>query len=165
MTGRRTPALLALAGLALGAVAVGVARAAGHALSWPVALAGGLVLGVAAALAVVLPGDDPAPVPPDVPAAPAVAGTFGDLARLRLVVEADVRDPARFEGRLRPRLTGLAVERLWLRHRLDWRTDEGRAAALALLGPELTALLTAPPGTLQPDPGTLLRWTRELEDL
>ena len=157
--------LALLGGLALGAVVVAVGRAAGFAVPWPVALLAGLAVGAGAVLALTLPPDDPLPAAPPVPAAHAGSTAFGDLGSLWFLVEADAQAPARFEVRLRPRLTALAVERLWQRHRLDWRTDAGRAAALPLLGPGLTDLLTAPPHTLRLDPPALQRWVSELEDL
>jgi hypothetical protein len=80
-------------------------------------------------------------------------------------MDAASRDPERFENRLRPRLAALAVELLWQRHALDWRTAEGRAAAAGLLGPATTALLTAPRGALTPTPATVSRWLDELEAL
>ena len=157
--------LALLGGLLAGAAVVGVGHAAGFAVPWAIALPAGLAAGAGTLLARTLPPDDPPPAAPSLPAPPGGPAAFGDLASLRFLVETDAKAPARFETRLRPRLTDLAVERLWQRHRLDWRTDAGRAAALPLLGPGLTALLTAPPLTLRLDPPTLLDWLRELEDL
>lgn len=153
------------AGAALGAVLTGVARVAGYSYPWQVTVPAGLVAGVLIACARLLPEADPVVTAAERRGSPPASASFGDLGALRIVVEMDSRDPDRFETRLRPRLTALAAERLWQRHRLDWRTDDGRAAALPLLGPDLVELLTAPPRTLRPSPATLNRWTRALEEL
>lgn len=158
-------ALAIAAGLALGGLATVIGRAAGFAVPWQVTLPAGLVAGVLVAGARWLPAADPQQAGPGRRAAPAASASFGDLGALRFAVEMDSRDPDRFETRLRRRLTDLAVERIWQRHRLDWRTDAGRAAATPLLAPDLLDLLTAPPHTLRPTPSTLTRWTRALEDI
>lgn len=167
MSARVAAVLAVLAGLALGAVAAVVGTLVGADVPWMVTVPAGLATGALTAAALRLPTADPAPAPAPAPAqtAPASTVSFGDLGTLRFSVEQDSRDPDRFETRLRPRLTALVVERLWQRHRLDWRTGPGRAAALDLLPADLAALLTAPPHTLRLTPQTLTRWTRALEDL
>lgn len=164
MTGRFAVAL-AVVGAALGVLAALIAHAVGAGMPWPVPVVAGLVAGALVAAALRLPTADPELPDPSGPPAAATTTSFGDLGSLRFGVEQDSRDPDRFETRLRPRLAALAVERLWQRHRLDWRTDGGRAAATDVLGPDLLALLTAPPHTLRLTPQTLTRWTRALEDL
>lgn len=154
-----------LAGLLAGLLAVLLAHLAGFALPPAVALPAGLVAGLLGAAGAWLPGVDPAPTVPAVPREPSAATSFGDLGTLRFAVETDSRDPDRFETRLRPRLTALTVERLWQRRRIDWRTEEGQAAARQVLTPALLDLLTAPPHALRSTPQTLVRWTRDLEDL
>jgi hypothetical protein len=161
----RWSALTVVAGAALGALVLVVARLAGFALSPAVVLLAGTTAGLLGAVGAQLPGSDPVPTVPKVPATRPASTSFGDLGTLRFAVETDSRDADRFENRLRPRLTALTVERLWQRHGLDWRTDAGRAAARGVLPPTLLELLTAPPHTLRSTPQTLLRWTRELEDL
>lgn len=161
----RLVAGLALAGAALGAVATAIAHAVGAQVPWAVPVVAGLVAGALLAVAVRLPNADPELPAPNGPAPVAATTSFGDLGSLRFTVEQDSRDADRFETRLRPRLAALAVEQLWQRHRLDWRTDAGRAAATPILGDDLLALLTGPPHTLRLTPQTLTRWTRALEDL
>jgi hypothetical protein len=157
--------LLPLAGAVLGLAAVGVAHAgAGLDLPWAVPVVAGLAVGLLAAVGALLPGTDPAPAAALAPEHPSTAA-FGDLGALRFAVDQDSRDPERFETRMRPRLTALAVERLWQRRGLDWRTEAGRAAALAVLTPDLVALLTAPPHALALTPRALDRWIRDLEAL
>jgi hypothetical protein len=152
-------------GVALGALVVGVARLSGFALSWPIGLLTGLSVACLVVLGVRLPSADPVPPAPAARPTPPAASSFGDLTALRALVEAGAQDPYRFEARLRPRLVAVVTERLWQHHGLDWRTETGRAAALLLLGPGATALLTAPPGSLPLTPDTLTSWTRELEAL
>jgi hypothetical protein len=158
-------ALLVLAGGALGVVGALAARlGGGPVLPWAVPVAAGLALGLLAAAALALPPADPVAAL-DAPPEPNRTTAFGDLAGLRFAVEQDSRDADRFETRLRPRLAALAVERLRLHHGLDWRAEQDRAAALPLLGPDLAALLTAPPHALRLTPQALARWTRDLEAL
>lgn len=162
----RTVTLAALlGGAALGAVVTGIARLAGYALPLVVAVPAGLAAGALVALGTRLPGTDPVPSLPAATERPSATASFGDLGSLRFAVETDSRDADRFEVRLRPRLVSLTVERLWQRRGLDWRTAAGQAAARDVLGPALLDLLTAPPHTLRSTPQTLLRWTRDLEDL
>jgi hypothetical protein len=165
VSGRARVVLLPLAGAVLGLAAVGLAHV-GAGLDLPVAVPvlAGLGVGLLAAVAGRLPGTDPVPAAAEAPGRSGSAA-FGDLGALRFAVDQDSRDRERFETRLRPRLTALVVERLWQRHGLDWRTDAGRAAALDVLPPDLVALLTAPPRTLQLTPRSLDRWTRDLEAL
>ena len=164
MTGRSV-ALLAVVGAARGVLATLIAHAVGARMSWPVPVVAGLVAGALVAAALRLPTADPELPDANGPPGAATTTSFGDLGALRFTVEQDSRDADRFETRLRPRLIALAVERRWQRHRLDWRSDAGRAAATDVLGPDLLALLTAPPHTLRLTPQTLTRWTRALEDL
>jgi hypothetical protein len=163
--GRWAAAATIAGALGVGALVLGIARVSGFALSWPIALLTGLATAGIVVLGLGLPTADPVPpAPADRPTPPA-RSSFGDLTGLRAMVEADAQDPYRFETRLRPRLVAVATERLWQHHGLDWRTEEGRAAALPLLGPGVAALLTAPPGSLPLTPDTLTSWTRELEAL
>ena len=165
MSRRARTVFLPLAGALLGLAAVGVAHVgAGLDLPLAVPVLAGLGIGLLAAVADRLPGTDPVPAAPEPPTRAGTAA-FGDLGALRFTVDQDSRDAERFENRLRPRLTALAVERLWQRRGLDWRTDAGRAAALAVLPPDLVALLTAPPHALQLTPRSLDRWIHALEDL
>jgi hypothetical protein len=165
VSGRVTTALAGGVGAAVGAGATLVARTVGADVPWSLPVVAGLVAGVLLALALHLPNADPDVTAPLRPAVPATTASFGDLGGLRFTVEQDSRDAHRFETRLRPRLTGLVVERLWQRHRLDWRAQTDRAAATQLLSPDLLALLTAPPQALRLSPKALARWTRDLENL
>jgi len=165
VTGRWTTAGVAAGALALGGASVGVGRLAGRDLSWPIGLLIGLVVGAVVLVGLRLPEVDPVPPAPPARPDPPASTAFGDLTSLVRLVEADARDPQRFEARLRPRLTAVATERLFQHHGIDWRTDAGRAAAATVLGPGTTALLTAPPGTLRLTPQTLTSWIRELEAL
>ena len=63
------------------------------------------------------------------------------------------------------RLVAIATERLWQHHGIDWRTGPGRDAAVPVLGPGVTSLLTDPPGSLRLTPANLTSWIRELEAL
>lgn len=165
MTRRRETALAVGAGLLGGIVTVLAGRGIGFAVPWAVGLVAGLALGVLAAAFLRLPLADPPPDPPAAPRSRPGTVSFGDLGALRFTVEQDSRDPDRFETRLRPRLCALAAERLAQRHGIDWRTGPGREAALPLLGPDLTRLLTAPPHTLRATPQSLARWVADLEAL
>ena len=163
---RRAAAVLAiLVGAALGAAAGWIGSAAHADVPWGVTVPAGLSCGALLAVLFWLPGADPVVAPPDVPAPPTEIATFGDLPGLRFTVEQASRDQDRFETRLRPRLASLVTELLWQRHRVDWRTGSGRAAAMDLLSPDLLALLTAPPRSLRVTPKSLTRWMRELEEL
>jgi hypothetical protein len=162
---RARAVLLPVAGALLGLAAVGIAHAgAGVDLPVLVPVLAGLGAGLLAAVARELPTADPVPATGDAPARTSSAA-FGDLGALRFAVDQDSRDAERFETRLRPRLAALAVERLWQRRGLDWRSDAGRAAALDVLPPDLVALLTAPPHTLRLTPRSLDSWIRDLEAL
>ncbi|MGY1857648.1 hypothetical protein [Modestobacter sp. SYSU DS0290] len=165
MSPRGAAALAGSGGAAIGLLAVLVGRLSGWALSLPVALAAGVAGGLLLLAGSRLSTADPAPELAVDPPEAATAASFGDLASLRFAVEQDSRDPRRFETRLRPRLVALATDRLWLRHGLDWRTPEGRAAATPLLGPALLALLVAPPHSLRSTPQAISDWTRDLEAL
>lgn len=165
MSERTAAVLWLVAGVLAGAVASLVGPAAEYNAPWAVTLPAGAVAGVLVAALRRLPVDDPQAERPEPRPAPSVSAAFGDLASLQVTVKQDCRDADRFESRLRPRLTALVVERLWQRHRLDWRTDAGRAAALAVLRPALVDLLTAPPRSLRPTPQTLRHWMADLEDL
>jgi hypothetical protein len=162
---RRLLVLFPLLGAAGGVVAHQVLRVSGVDVPWAVAVLAGLAVGLLAGAGRLFPtADDGALAPRDESVVPASAG-LGDLGSLTFTVDAASRDPERFENRLRPRLAALAVELLWQRHAVDWRTPEGRAAAAGLLGPATTELLTAPRGALTPTPATVNRWLDELEAL
>src|SRR4051812_35857894 len=163
---RRTAAAFAvLAGAAAGAAAALIGAAAHADVPWFVTVPAGLSLGALVAALFWLPSTDPVVAPPEAPDVPTEIASFGDLPGLRFTVEQASRDQDRFETRLRPRLSSLVAELLWQRHRLDWRTDPGRASAMDLLSPELLALMTAPPHSLRVTPKSLTRWIRELEEL
>jgi len=146
-------------------VAALIGRAAHADVPWGVTVPAGLALGALCGALFWLPSADPLVLPPDTPDAPTEISSFGDLPGLRFTVEQASRDPDRFETRVRPRLTALVTESLWQRHRVDWRTDSGRATAMGMLSPDLVALLTAPSRSLRLTPKTLTRWLRELEEL
>jgi hypothetical protein len=165
MSGRAAAGLAVLAGAALGAAAAWIGAAAHADVPWVVTVPAGLSLGALLAALFWLPSADPVTVPPEVPAAPTEIASFGDLPGLRFTVEQAGRDQDRFETRLRPKLASLVTELLWQRHRVDWRTEPGRTAAMDMLSPELVALLTAPQRSLRVTPKTLTRWLRELEEL
>lgn len=165
MSERRILGLWLLAGALAGAAATLAGPLGGYTAPWAVTLPAGLVAGGLAAVLRRLPVEDPMLVLPTPPGRSSVTASFGDLAGLQVTVKQDCLDAGRFESRLRPRLTALAVERLWQHHRLDWRTDAGQAAAREVLSPALVELLTAAPRSLQPTPRTLRRWTADLEDL
>ncbi|WP_299959750.1 hypothetical protein [uncultured Modestobacter sp.] len=155
-----------LAGALAGVAVLLVAHATGTDLPATVAVPAGLVAGALLALALRLPTTDPAPPEPaPAPRAGSADAGLGDLGSLVFTLDAASRDADRFEVRVRPRLTALAVDRLWHAHGLDWHTPAGRAAAEPLLGPHTRALLTAPPGTLRLTPAALQDWTEELESL
>lgn len=151
--------------MAVGVVAAVIGNVAHADVPWGVTLPAGLALGALCAALYWLPTADPVVVPPEAREVPTEIASFGDLPGLRFTVEQAGRDPERFETRLRPRLSSLVTEVLWQRHRVDWRTDSGRAAALEMLPPDLVALLTAPPRSLRVTPKTLSRWLRQLEEL
>ncbi|MGY1843548.1 hypothetical protein [Modestobacter sp. SYSU DS0875] len=165
MSPRLTAALAVAGGAAVGVLAIVIGRLSGWALSIPVALVAGVAGGLLVLAGSRVSATDPVTELSADPPEAATAASFGDLASLRFAVEQDSRDPRRFETRLRPRLVALATDRLWLRHGLDWRTAEGRAAATPLLGPALLALLVAPPYSLRSTPQAISDWTRDLEAL
>jgi hypothetical protein len=152
-------------GAVLGAAAVPLARLAGLVLPWQVAVPAGLAAGLLVGLAPALPTPAAGVLEPPDDRAPATGSSLADLGALHFAVQTAGRDPDRFEYRLRPRLCELAVDRLWLRHRLDWRSEADRPAAREALGPTLCALLTAPPHGLRLTPRTLAAWLDELENL
>jgi hypothetical protein len=163
---RTSAGVVAVVGGAAAGVCAALVGSAAHAdVPWAVTLAAGVALGALVAAMYWLPGADPVVVPPERPEAPTEIASFGDLPGLRFTVEQASRDQERFESRLRPRLASLVIELLWQRHRMDWRTESGRAAATELLSPDLTALMTAPARSLRLTPKTLTRWLRELEEL
>ena len=164
MNPRIRAVLWAAAGGVLGAVVVLLATLGGSRVPWAVAVPAGAAVGLLAAVAAALPATDPEV--PDVRSADPPRGTsFADLGSLQFAVRDAGADPERLENRLRPRLAALAVERLWQRHRLDWRRPADRTAADALLGPLTKALLTAPPRSMALTPDTLARWLDEMETL
>jgi hypothetical protein len=165
MSRRLSAALTALAGAGVGAIAAVIGSAARADVPWLVTVPAGLSLGALVAALLWLPPTDPVAPPPQPPVARTESASFGDLPGLRFNVEQAGRDADRFETRLRPRLIALVTERLWQRHRIDWRTETGRAAGAEVLPPDLLTLLTAPPRTLRVTPKTLTRWVRELEEL
>lgn len=165
MSQRSAAVVSLLAGAAVGVVTAVIGSAAHADVPWGVTVPAGLALGALCAALFWLPSADPLVVPPDAPDSPTEIASFGDLPGLRFTVEQASRDSERFETRLRPRLASLVTELLWQRHRVDWRTDSGRAAALKMLPPDLLAVLTAPPRSLRVTPKTLTRWLRQLEDL
>ena len=165
MSRRPAAALAVIVGGALGACAAFLGSAAHADVPWGVTVPAGMALGALFAAQFWLPGADPVASPPETRDAPTEIASFGDLPGLRFTVEQASRDNERFETRLRPRLGSLVTELLWQRHRVDWRTDTGRAAAVGMLPPELLALLTAPPRSLRVTPKTLAGWLRQMEEL
>ena len=165
MSSRSASIIALIAGAAVGVAAALIGSAAHANVPWGVTVAAGLSLGALVAALYWLPSADPVVVPLEGPDVPTEIASFGDLPGLRFTVEQASRDQERFETRLRPRLASLVTEMLWQRHRLDWRTDSGRAAAMDVLPPDLVALLTAPARSLRVTPKMLMRWLRELEEL
>ena len=165
MSARWIVALATAGGAALGAAAVPLAGLAGLVLPWEVAVPAGLAAGLLLGLVGALPTPGAGPLEPPAGRATAATSSTADLGALHFAVETTGRDPDRFEYRLRPRLCDLAVDRLWLTHGLDWRVEADRAAAREALGPNLRALLTAPPTSLRLTPRTLSDWLDELENL
>jgi hypothetical protein len=165
MTGSVRSGSAVLGGALLGVAAVVVARLSGVDLPWPVAVAAGLGAGVLAALGLRLPHSDPARLEPQVEDRTGGVTALADLSGLHFAVRTAGTDPDRFEQRIRPRLCEVAVDLLWQRHGLDWRTPSGREAARSHTGPRTWALLTAPPHTLQLTPQSLSDWLDEMETL
>jgi hypothetical protein len=162
----RTRGAAAVAGgVVLGVVAVVVGRASGFDLPWPVAVPAGLAAGLLVAVALRVPHLEPARLEPQVEDRTASAVPLADLSGLHFAVRGAGGDPARFEQRIRPRMCAVAVDRLWQRHGLDWRTDAGREAARAVLGPLTWSLLSDPPHTVRLTPQTLSAWLDEVETL
>src|SRR4051812_9714413 len=154
-----------LGGVLLGVAAVVAARLSGVDLPWGVAVPAGLGTGVLAAIGLRLPHSDPGRLEPDVEDRTGAVTALADLSGLHFAVRAAGADPDRFEQRVRPRLCEVAVDLLWQRHGLDWRTPSGHEAARHLTGPLTWALLTAPPRTLLLTPQTLSDWLDEMEKL
>ena len=90
---------------------------------------------------------------------------LGDFGALHFAVQGAAGDRDRFEQRVRPRLSALAIELLWQRRGLDWRRDADQLPARAVLGPQSWALLTAPEHTLRLSPRSLDALLDELEAL
>ena len=154
-----------LGGVALAVVAVLVARGTGFDLPWLVAVPAGLGLGVLAAIGLRLPHLDPARLEPEVEDRTGPVIALADLSGLHFAVRAAATDLDRFEQRIRPRLCAVAVDLLWQRHGVDFRTPDGREAARDLAGPLTWALLTAPPAVLHLTPRSLSDWLDEMEKL
>jgi anti-sigma factor RsiW len=152
-------------GVVLGVVAVVVARAAGADLPWLVAVPAGLAFGVLAAIGLHLPHHDPGTLQPEFEDRTGTVIALADLSALHFAVRAAATDPDRFEQRIRPRLYEVAVDLLWQRHGVDFRTPEGHEAARDLSGPLTWALLTAPPDILELTPRSLSDWLDEMEKL
>jgi hypothetical protein len=158
-------AVLVVGGLVLGVAAVLVARASGYALPWLVAVPAGLAVGVLAAIGLRLPHLDPEKLEPQFEDRTGTVVALADLSALHFAVRAAAADPDRFQQRVRPRLAQVAVDLLWQRHGIDYRTPEGHEAARNLAGPLTWALLTAPPDALDLTPRSLSDWLDEMEKL
>jgi hypothetical protein len=163
VTGRSVAAVLG--GAALGAVAVVVARLSGVDLPWLVAVPAGLGLGVLTAIGLRLPHTDPGRLEPQGEDRTGGVTALADLSGLHFAVRAAGTDPDRFELRIRPRLCAVAVDLLWQRHGVDFRTPSGREAARNLTGRLTWELLTAPPHILRFTPRDLWDWLDEMEKL
>jgi hypothetical protein len=152
-------------GVALGVVAVLVARWQRFDLPWLVAVPAGLGVGVLGAIGLHLPHLDHASLEPQVEDRTDAGTVLADLSALRFVVRAAESDPERFEQRIRPRLCAVTADLLWQRHGIDVRTSEGHEAARNLAGPLTWAMLTAPPYALDFTPRVLSDWVDEMEQL
>src|SRR3954466_3477930 len=152
-------------GAVIGVAAVVVARLSGVDLPWLVAVPAGLGLGVLTAIGLRPPPPAPGRLGPQGEDRTGGVTALAALSGLHFAVRAAGTDPDRFELRIRPRLCEVAVDLLWQRHGLDWRTPSGREAARSLTGPRTWALLTAPPHTLGLTPPDLSAWLDEMEKL
>jgi hypothetical protein len=162
---RRRSALLLTGGLALAAGTVLVLRLAGVIVPWWVALPAGAALGVLAVVAAHLPHSDPGELEPPASSPSTATSALGDYGALHFAVQGAAGDRDRFEQRIRPRLSALAVELLWQRRGLDWRRDADQLPAREVVGPRTWALLTAPEHTLRLSPRSLDALLDELEAL
>jgi hypothetical protein len=152
-------------GVVLGVAAVLVARWQGFDLPWLVAVPAGLGVGVLGALGLHLPHLDPSSLEPQFEDRTDAATVLADLSELRFAVRAAESDPERFEQRIRPRLCAVTADLLWQRHGVDVRTPNGQEAARDLAGPLTWAMLTAPPYALDFTPRSLSDWVDEMEQL
>lgn len=162
---RRRSIGLVAAGIVLAAATVLVLRLAGVVVPWWVALPAGAAFGVLAAVAAALPHSDAAELEPPSGTPTTATAALGDFGALHFAVQGAAGDRDRFEQRVRPRLSALAIELLWQRRGLDWRRDADQLPARAVLGPEAWALLTAPEHTLRLTPRSLGALLDELEAL
>lgn len=162
---RRRPVALVATGVVLAAATVLVLRLAGVVVPWWVALPAGAAFGVLAAVGASLPHSDAADLEPTSAAPTTATAALGDFGALHFAVQGAAADRDRFEQRVRPRLSALAVELLWQRRGLDWRRDADQLEARAALGPQTWALLTAPEHTLRLSPRSLDALLDELEAL
>jgi len=162
---RRRSIGLVTAGVVLAAATVFALRLAGTVVPWWVALPAGAAFGVLAAVAASLPHSDAVDLEPASGGPTTASAALGDFGALHFAVQGAARDPDRFEQRVRPRLSALAIELLWQRRGLDWRRDADQLPARAALGPQTWALLTAPEHTLRLSPRSLDALLDELEAL
>lgn len=162
---RGRSAVLVAGGLALAAGTVLVLRLAGVVVPWWVALPAGAALGALAAVAAHLPQTDPGELEPPASWPTTSSAALGDYGALHFAVQGAATDRDRFEQRVRPRLSALAVELLWQRRGLDWRRDADQLPAREVVGPHTWALLTAPEHTLRLSPRSLDALLDELEAL
>lgn len=153
--------LVVLAGLVLGVLTYLYSLPLSIIVPVVVCLAGGLL---AAAVWTVLRGldpmDDVEQVPPPVPT-PSQRIAFADLLGLETQLGSAVDDQERFDDRLRPQLSVLAVELLRQRRGLRW--PEQRAEIRTAVAPGVWELLTAPPGAVRGGRSQVERWISDLE--
>jgi hypothetical protein len=161
----RRSVVLVTGGLVLAAAIVLVLRLAGVIAPWWVALPAGAALGVLAAVAAHLPHADTGDLEPPASSPSTAIATLGDYGNLHFAIQGAAGDRDRFEQRIRPRLSALAVELLWQRRGLDWHRDADQLPARDVVGPQTWALLTAPEHTVRLSPRSLDALLDELEAL
>jgi hypothetical protein len=97
-------------------------------------------------------------------AEPTVTATHLEASTLASRLVDAAADPARFRGRVQPRLATIALARLRQLPDTHDLTDLRDPRAARALGADLHALVTSPTATL-PDPARLAALLRELEEL
>lgn len=152
-----------LAGLAVGALGYALTFAYSADVPLLVCLTAGVLAAVVALSLRVLPPEDASTLLPTEPRRVTVATSFGDLRSTEVRLSTAVGDQDRFEDRLQPHLTALAVE--LIRQRLGLRWPAQRALVREQVDPAVWELLSAPPGSFRAEWSRVESWVAGLEDL
>lgn len=152
-----------LSGLAAGGLAYGLALLYRVDVPLVVCLVAGLVATGAGLMLERLPFDDEVELVPRVRERALTRTSFGDLRTVEDRLSGGAHDQDRFDARLRPQLTALAVELLRQRHGLRWPAQ--RAEVRAVVGQDVWELLSAPVGSFRAERGRVETWIDAIEKI